>query len=155
MSSTDAHDCMKDGFSESTSGQRRIYSWTEVSRVHKVRNGIYQKNGVLISLLTDFGRLNQCYPDFHGDSSATIYYTGAGRRGDQQLDSFNRAMFNAVESAHRVPLFVKLAVGRWEWLGFWRIAEGRYLFDEDQKRMVWKFTLIKDKSDSQISIFPD
>jgi hypothetical protein len=118
-----------------------IFSWTEVSEIHKIRNGIYQKNGRLISLLTDFGRINACYPDFHGDSKDTIFYTGAGRRGDQRLDSFNQAMFNAVESRHAVPLFNKLAVSRWQFLGFWRVAEGKYIFDEKQDRMIWKFTL--------------
>jgi len=118
-----------------------IFSWNQVSEIHLVRNGIYQRNGKLISLLTDFGKINPCYPDFHGDSHETIFYTGAGRRGDQKLDSFNRAMFNAIETKHRVPLLNKLSVGRWEFLGFWRVAEGKYIFDETQKRMVWKFTL--------------
>lgn len=118
-----------------------IFSWNEVSEIHKIRNGIYQRGGRLISLLTDFGRINPCYPDFHGDSADTIFYTGAGRRGDQKLDSFNQALFNAIESKHFVPLFNKLAVGRWQFLGFWRVAEGKYIFDEKQKRMMWKFKL--------------
>ena len=118
-----------------------IFSWNEVSEIHKIRNGIYQRGGRLISLLTDFGRINPCYPDFHGDSTETIFYTGAGRRGDQKLDSFNQALFNAIESKHFVPLFNKLAVGRWQFLGFWRVAEGKYIFDEKQKRMMWKFKL--------------
>jgi len=119
----------------------RIFSWNEVAEIHRVRHGIYQKDGRLISLLTDFGVINPCYPDFHGDTTDTIFYTGAGRRGDQKLDSFNRAMFNAVESKHRVPLFNKLAVGRWEFMGFWRVMKGEYIYDERQKRMIWKFTL--------------
>ncbi len=118
-----------------------VFSWNEIGEIHKVRNGIYQRGGKLISLLTDFGKINECYPDFHGDNTGTIFYTGAGRRGDQKLDSPNRAMFNAVESAHFVPLFNKLAVGRWEFLGFWRVTEGKYIHDEEQKRMVWKFKL--------------
>ena len=118
-----------------------VFSWAEISDIHRVRNGIYQRKGHLISLLTDFGRLNLCYPDFHGENRETIFYTGAGRRGDQHLDSFNRAMLNAVESAHSVPLFNKLSVGRWEFMGFWQVLEGKYIFDEMQKRMVWKFTL--------------
>lgn len=118
-----------------------IFSWDEVSEIHKVRNGIYQRKGHLISLLTDFGKINPCYPDTSGETGETIFYTGAGRRGDQPLDSFNQAMFNAVESKHTVPLFNKLKVGRWQFLGFWRVAEGKYIFDEAQNRMVWKFTL--------------
>lgn len=118
-----------------------IFSWNEVSEIHKIRNGIYQKNGRLISLLTDFGKINPCYPDFHGDTQDTIFYTGAGRRGDQKLDSFNQAMFNAIETNHAVPLFNKLKVGHWQFLGFWQITKGKYIFDEAQKRMVWKFTL--------------
>ncbi len=118
-----------------------VFSWTEISEIHKTRNGIYQRDGRLISLLTDFGKINPCYPDFHGDTPETIFYTGAGRRGDQKLDSFNRAMFNAIETKHQVPLFNKLAVGRWEFLGFWKVVEGKYVFDEAQNRMVWKFTL--------------
>ncbi len=120
---------------------RKIYSWNEINKVHKVRHGIYQRNGILVSLLTDFGVINPCYPDVHGDTADTIFYTGAGRRGDQRLDSFNQAMFNAIESKHAVPLFNKLAVGRWERLGFWRVTEGKYVYDEAQKRMLWRFTL--------------
>lgn len=118
-----------------------IFSWSEVSEVHKVRNGIYQREETLISLLTDFGKINPCYPDFHGNTRDTIFYTGAGRRGDQKLDAPNRAVFSAIESKHAVPLFNKLSVGRWEFLGFWRVMEGKYIFDEKQKRMVWQFTL--------------
>ena len=122
-----------------------LFSWTEVNQVHRIRHGIYQRNGQLISLLTDFGRINPCYPDFHGDTADTIFYTGAGRRGDQQLDSFNRAMFEAIESKHHVPLFNKLAVGRWEFLGFWRVTTGEYIFDEARTRMIWKFTLERNR----------
>jgi hypothetical protein len=122
-----------------------IFSWNEISEIHKIRNGIYQRNGKLISLLTDFGKINPCYPDFHGDTTDTIFYTGAGRRGDQKLDSFNRAMFAAIEGGRIVPLFNKLAVGRWQFLGFWRVTAGEYIFDERQNRMIWKFTLCKFK----------
>ena len=118
-----------------------IFSWNEVSQVHKIRNGIYQRNGRLVSLLTDFGRINPCYPDVYGELTDTIHYHGAGRRGDQKLDSFNRAMFNAIESNHAVPLFNKLTVNRWQFLGLWRVCDGKYIFDEKQDRMIWKFTL--------------
>ena len=118
-----------------------IFSWAKVSEIHKVRNGIYQRGGRLISLLTDFGKINLCYPDFHGDTTDTIFYTGAGRRGDQKLDSSNRAMFEAIKTAHTVPLFNKLTVGRWEFLEFWRVADGKYIFDEERERMIWKFEL--------------
>lgn len=122
-----------------------VFSWDAVSEIHKIRNGIYQRNGRLISLLTDFGKINVCYPDFHGSSLDTIFYTGAGQRGDQKLDSFNRAMFNAIETKHSVPLFNKLKVGTWQFLGFWRVTEGKYVFDEAQERMIWKFRLEKEK----------
>ena len=118
-----------------------VFSWNEVSEIHRVRNGIYQKNNRLISLLTDFGKINPCYPDYSGAGDDTIFYTGAGRRGDQKLDSFNRAMFAAIKSTHQVPLFNKLSVGRWEFLGFWRVTAGKYIYDEAQKRMIWQFTL--------------
>ncbi|MBS1797053.1 MAG: hypothetical protein JSS81_24715 [Acidobacteria bacterium] len=119
----------------------RVFSWAEVAEVHRIRNGIYQRGGRLVSLLTDFGRINPCYPDFHGETRETIFYTGAGRRGDQKLDAANRALFDAIESRHAVPLFNKLKVGAWQFLGFWRVTEGKYIFDDAQKRMVWKFTL--------------
>jgi hypothetical protein len=118
-----------------------ILSWEDVSEVHKIRNGIYQRNERLISLLTDFGRINPCYPDFEGENKNEIFYTGAGRRGDQKLDAFNRAMFAAIETGHSVPLFNKLAVGRWEFLGFWKVMKGEYVFDEKAGRMIWKFLL--------------
>ena len=135
----------KNFFSDADIG--RIFSWDAVAEIHKIRNGIYQRKGKLISLLTDFGKINPCYPDFHGATTDTIFYTGAGRRGDQKLDSFNRAMFNAIESKHSVPLFNKLAVGRWQFTGFWRVIEGKYIFDEAQNRMIWKFTLERDVRD--------
>lgn len=118
-----------------------VLSWNEVSEIHRTRTGIYQRNEQLISLLTDFGKLNPCYPDFHGETAETIFYTGAGRRGDQKLDVRNRALFNAIESCHSVPLFNKLAVGRWEFLGFWRVMEGKYIYDEKTGRMIWRFLL--------------
>ncbi len=118
-----------------------ILTWGQVGEIHRVRHGIYQRKGVLISLLTDFGKINPCYPDFHGDTSDTIHYTGNGRRGDQKFDAFNRAMLGAVETSRSVPLFNKLAPGKWQFLGFWRVASGVYIFDESQSRMVWKFTL--------------
>ena len=118
-----------------------ILSWTAVSDVHRVRNGIYQRNGRLISLLTDFGRINPCYPDFHGDTNEVIHYTGSGRRGDQKLDTANRALLDATKTDIAVPLFNKLSVGRWEFTGFWMVRDGQYVFDEKQNRMLWKFTL--------------
>ncbi len=119
----------------------RVFSWEQVSEIHKTRNGIYQRNGRLISLLTDFGRINPCYPDVHGETTNTILYTGNGRRGDQKLDAQNRALLDAIDSQIEVPLFNKLAPGRWEFLGFWAVTNGRYIFDEKQDRMVWKFNL--------------
>lgn len=118
-----------------------ILSWSEVGEIHRVRNGIYQKEEKLVSLLTDFGKINPCYPDFAGTDENEIFYTGAGRRGDQKLDAPNRALLNAVETGHGVPLFNKLAVGRWEFLGFWKVMEGRYVFDEKNDRMIWQFRL--------------
>ena len=76
----------------------QVYTWSEISKVHKIRNGVYQRNGQLVSLLTDFGRINPCYPDVHGDTESTIFYTGSGRRGDQKLDAQNRALLDAVDS---------------------------------------------------------
>ncbi len=116
-------------------------SWAEVSQIHKSRNGIYQSRGRLVSLLTDFGRINPCYPDFHGDSTDVIHYTGSGRRGDQKLDAANRAMLDAIETGHAVPLYNKLGVNRWEFLGEWSVVAGDYVRDEVRERMVWKFTL--------------
>src|SRR6476660_4024430 len=98
-----------------------VFTWSEVSEIHKIRNGIYQRNGRLISLLTDFGRINPCYPDHHGETHDVIFYTGYGRRGDQKLDAPNRALLNAIDSGHSVPLFNKLAVGKWEFVGMFSV----------------------------------
>lgn len=118
-----------------------IFTWAEVSQIHKTRNGIYQRDGRIISLLTDFGKINACYPDFHGETHETIFYTGAGRRGNQKLDSKNQALLDAIRSAHSAPLFCKLKVNCWQFMGFWRVSSGEYIFDELQQRMVWKFVL--------------
>ena len=126
-------------FDELTEGQ--VISWAEVSRIHKIRNGIYQRNGRLVSLLTDFGRINPCYPDVHGNTADTIFYTGNGRRGDQRSDAQNQALLDAVDTRESVPLFNKLNPGRWEFMGYWEVIDGNYVFDEKQGRMVWRFTL--------------
>src|SRR5437868_14535040 len=91
----------------------QIYTWAEVSTIHKVRIGIYQRKGRLISLLTDFGRINPCYPDVRDNAAGTIMYTGNGRRGNQKHDPQNRALLDAIELEIRVPLFNKLSTGRW------------------------------------------
>ncbi|QQS40928.1 MAG: hypothetical protein IPM63_16410 [Acidobacteriota bacterium] len=121
----------------------RILTWNEVSETHKTRNGIFQRNGELVSLLTDFGKLTPYYPDFEGDSPDTIFYTGSGRRGDQKKDIRNRALIAAVHSGVSVPLFCKLGVNRWEFKGFWRVVDSEYVFEEKRERMVWRFVLRK------------
>ena len=85
--------------------ENRALTWLEVSEVHRVRNGIYQRNGRLISLLTDFGKINPCYPDVHGDTTETIHYTGSGRRGDQKLDVAKRTAFGVLRKRSKSPAF--------------------------------------------------
>ena len=118
-----------------------IFSWSEVSEIHKIRNGIYQRNGKLISLLTDFGKINPCYPDFLGDSNKTIFYTGAGRRGNQKLDVYNRALHDAIKPQISVPLFCKLKVNQWQFMGFWQVIDAEYVFEENNARNIWSFML--------------
>jgi hypothetical protein len=118
-----------------------ILSWAEVNRTHRIRSGVYQRDGHLVSLLTDFGRINPCYPDRVAESPDTIYYTGDGRRGDQYLNPGNRALLAATRSGHAVPLFNKLSVGRWQHMGYWRVAAAHQIFDERESRMIWQFTL--------------
>ena len=134
-------DITKAFFSDEDTG--RILTWAEVSAVHRIRNGIYHRDGRLISLLTDFGRINPCYPDCHIGNSDSIDYTGSGRRGDQKLDPANRALIDASESEIVVPMFNKLAANRWQFLGNWQVTKPRYVFDENQNRMLWKFTLLR------------
>ena len=118
-----------------------VLPWSEVNRTHRIRNGVYQRRGRLVSLLTDFGRINPCYPDVAAEGGDTIHYVGEGRRGDQHLTPGNRALLAAVESGHAVPLFNKLGVGRWQHMGFWRVVEAAHRFDEHENRMLWRFTL--------------
>lgn len=121
----------------------KVFTWEEVQKVHKIRNGIYQRKGNLISLLTDFGKINPCYPDFEGENPDTLFYTGAGRRGDQKLDVRNQAMHNAISTRQEVPLFCKLKTNQWEFLGFWQVIDAEYIFDEKNERMIWSFVLKK------------
>lgn len=128
-------------------GEPEVLTWAEVTRTHRVRNGVYQRRGRLISLLTDFGRINPCYPDRRDEADADmIHYTGAGRHSDQHLSPANRALFAAIESGHSVPLFNKLAVGRWQHMGHWRVVSARHEFDERENRMLWRFTLKRVRS---------
>jgi len=122
-------------------GDAAIITWEEVGRTHRVRNGVYHRAGRLVSLLTDFGRINPCYPDVASEDGETISYTGEGRRGDQHLSPGNRALLDAVESGHAVPLFNKLGVGRWQLTGLWRVAAAEHRYDERERRMLWRFTL--------------
>lgn len=78
-------------------------------------------------------------------SGDTIIYTGHGRHGDQGLSPANRALLAAIETAHSVPLFRKLAVGRWQPLGLWRVTNARHEYDAQEKRMLWRFTLEREK----------
>ena len=122
----------------------RLLTWEEVRQTHPVRNGVYQRGGRLVSLLTDFGLINSCYPDRHADDDPdTIHYVGAGRRGDQHLCPANRALLAAIESGHAVPLFNKLGAGRWPHTGRWRVTNARHEFDAAENRMLWRFTLKK------------
>ena len=118
-----------------------VLTWDEVSRTHPVRNGVYHRGGRLVSLLTDFGRINPCYPDALSADGESIVYTGEGRRGDQHLSPGNRALLAAVESGHAVPLFNKLGVGRWQLTGHWRVAAAEHRYDDAERRMLWRFTL--------------
>ena len=120
-----------------------ILTWAEVNRTHRIRRGVYQREGRLVSLLTDFGRINSCYPDVAAENGDTIHYTGQGRRGDQQLTPANRALLDAIESGHAVPLFNKLSVGRWQHLGYWRVTDATHQYDAQEDRMLWRFTLEK------------
>lgn len=130
------------------SGDSQILSWEEVSRTHRVRNGVYQRGGRLVSLLTDFGLINPCYPDRHDDNDPdTVHYVGAGRRGDQHLCPANRALLDAVRTGHAVPLFNKLAPGRWQHTGLWRVTSARHEYDDREQRMLWRFTLKRVTSD--------
>ena len=120
----------------------QILSWEEVSRTHRVRNGVYQRQGRLVSLLTDFGLINPCYPDrLDAADPDTIHYVGAGRRGDQHLTPANRALLDAIRTGHAVPLFNKLAPGRWQHTGLWRVTSARHEYDDREQRMLWRFTL--------------
>ena len=118
-----------------------VLTWEEVSRTHRVRNGVYHQGERLVSLLTDFGRINPCYPDALSEDGEAIVYTGEGRHGDQHLSPGNRALLAAVESGHAVPLFNKLGTGRWQLTGRWRVASAEHRFDERERRMLWRFTL--------------
>jgi hypothetical protein len=130
-----------DKFSDKDIG--KLFTWKEISEVHKIRNGIYQRNGKLISLLTDFGKINPCYPDFEGENPDTLFYTGSGRRGDQKLDVHNQALKQAISTQVEVPLFCKKAVNKWEFLGFWQVIDAEYIFEEKNERMIWSFVLKK------------
>ena len=137
------HDFHQDAPAET---EGRILSWAEVNRTHRIQNGVYQRGGRLISLLTDFGRINPCYPDEQNESGETISYTGEGRRGDQHLSPGNCALLAAIETGHAVPLFNKLSVGRWQHMGYWRVTHALHRFDQKENRMLWQFTLKKCKS---------
>ena len=133
---------------ETPRDEPEVLTWAEVQRTHPIRNGVYQRAGRLVSLLTDFGRINACYPDRHDERDPdTVEYVGAGRRGDQHLCPANRALLAAIESGHAVSLFNKLGTGRWQHTGRWRLTAARHEFDPQENRMLWRFTLKKVTSD--------
>ena len=118
-----------------------VISWSELSRLHRTRNGIYQKKGELKSLLTDLGRISKCYPDVRTENGELVFYTGSGRRGDQKMDIRNSALYAAIRSGTAVPLFCKLAVNKWQYLGLWRVVDSEYVFEKTNERMIWRFVL--------------
>ena len=122
-------------------GEGEIITWAELSRFHKTRNGIYQTRGALKSLLTDLGKISKCYPDIATDDGNMLLYTGSGRRGNQKLDVRNRALLDAIRSKIPVPLFCKLAVNKWKYMGLWRVVDSEYVFESTNKRMIWRFVL--------------
>lgn len=126
-----------------------ILKWSDVNAFHKTRNGIYQKNGILISLLTDLGKISRCYPDIEADGGNTMFYTGGGRRGNQKLDVHNRALNDAIRTKRSVPLFCKLSVNFWEYKGLWQVCDSEYVYEEKNKRMVWRFVLRPQGSESE------
>ncbi|HXF42827.1 MAG TPA: hypothetical protein VNK26_03735 [Pyrinomonadaceae bacterium] len=122
----------------------QIYDWKTVNQIHRTHCGIYHKNGQLISLLTDFGKINPCYQDSYSDPKQ-IKYTGSGRRGNQKLDAANQALLSAKRQKRTVPLFQKIGVNRWRFLGQWAVVSAKYTFDGATDRMVWRFTLVRKK----------
>ena len=118
-----------------------VIGWSSVNKIHRSRNGIYQKRGRLVSLLTDLGRISPWYPDYKTAEDTLILYTGSGRRGDQKRDLCNRSLIDATRSKEPVPLFCKLDVNRWQYLGYWIVADAQYVHQPDQKRMIWQFSL--------------
>ena len=51
------------------------------------------------------------------------------------------SQLNAIKTGHSVPLFNKLAVNRWQLVGFFTIVDANYVHDERRSRMIWRFTL--------------
>lgn len=134
--------CASSSERDATAPQQYL-SWAQVQQTHHVRNGIYHRDERIISLLTDFGRHNACYPDTTDARDDSIIYTGEGRRGDQKLTPGNRALLGAIESAHTFPLFNKLEPGRWQHMGCWRVVAAKHIYDETEDRMLWRFTLAR------------
>lgn len=124
----------------------QFLSWAQVQQTHRVRHGIYHRAEQVISLLTDFGRHNACYPDAADESGNSIIYTGEGRRGDQKLSPANRALLHAIETAHHFPLFNKLEPGRWQHMGCWRVVEAKHVYEPTEDRMLWRFTLTRGRT---------
>jgi hypothetical protein len=122
-------------------------TWKEVSEVHRSRNGVCQRNGELISLLTDLGAISKCYPDVESKDGETLFYTGAGRRGDQKTDIFNNSLIDAIRSGQSVPLFCKLKVNCWRYMGYWVVTDSEYVRDMQNERMIWRFVLKKAAGD--------
>lgn len=66
------------------------------------------------------------------------------------MDVFNRAMHDAIRDRIVVPLFCKLGVNRWEFMGFWRVVEADFIFEEKHQRHVWNFTLRRETGESDL-----
>lgn len=150
---TCAGECVINGLkreAKKSPGDDSALTWAEVSRTHRVRNGVYHRGGRLVSLLTDFGRINPCYPDEAAPTGDAVTYYGEGRRGDQLLTPGNRALLAAIETGHAVPLFNKLGPGRWQHTGLWRVADAAHLYHPAERRMLWRFTLRRISFESQV-----
>lgn len=98
----------------------KILSWSDVAKTHRTNAGISTKDGLVKSLLCNF-RTDQLYPNTikNGEINYCV--------GPQTQTHGINALFGALEKGNAFPIFEKVAVNNWKYLGDYKAVSVKEL----------------------------
>lgn len=107
--------------------------------MHRTRIGIYQRQEGSCRCSRTLGGSIRAIPIRMGTRTIPSFIQAMA--GGATKNSMRRTAARCDRKGVSVPLFNKLAPGKWQFMGHWQVMDGDYATDEEQDRMVWKFTL--------------